>query len=85
MDVKNMTNKNILGLLEYLQRTIEAITRDYAPSIDSSIPTRFWSLFSPNNISQTILFSKPNFLVEAMIAQIGAESQFYPDFGSVSV
>lgn len=26
MDAKITTNKNILGLLEYLQRTIEAIT-----------------------------------------------------------
>jgi hypothetical protein len=34
-----------------------------------------------SKISQTILFSKPFLLAGGKIAQIGAESQFSPDFG----
>jgi hypothetical protein len=35
----------------------------------------------PSKISQTVLYSKPILLAGGKIAQLGAESQFSPDFG----
>jgi hypothetical protein len=37
----------------------------------------------PDENPQTVLFSKPILLAGGKIAQIWAESQFYPDFGNV--
>jgi hypothetical protein len=57
------------------------LTRDYAAVLPTEVKNWFWEPLSPSLTSQTVLFSKPIFLVEGMIAQIWAKSQFSRDFG----
>jgi hypothetical protein len=60
------------------------ITRDYAATLTTQAEKDFWA-YLPDENPQTVLFSKPILLAGGKIAQIWAESQFYPDFGHTNV
>jgi len=62
-------------------RNSDHFSRDYAASIAISVPTRFWSLFGPSKISQTVLFSRPILLAGGRIAQISLKSNFSQNLG----
>jgi len=53
---------------------------DYAAALAMPVPKWFLEPLYLSKISQTVLFSKPILLAGGKIAQIGAESQFSPDF-----
>src|SRR5659263_11387 len=57
------------------------IIRDYAAVLPTAVKNWFWEPLSPSLTLQRVLFSKPNFLIEGMIAQIWVKSKFSPDFG----
>lgn len=58
-----------------------AFNRDYAAVLPTAVKNWFWEPLSPSLTLQRVLFSKPNFLIEGMIAQIWVKSKFSPDFG----
>jgi len=73
-----MGNFKPIGWTQYPE-----VIRDYPAALAASLQTRFWSLLARGE-SQTVLFSKPILLAGGKIAQIGADSQFFPDFGPIN-
>jgi hypothetical protein len=57
------------------------INRDYAAVLGMALEKWLWGSLSPSKISQAVLFSKSILLSGGKIAQLGAGSQFSPDFG----
>ena len=55
--------------------------RNYAAAIAVPFPTRFLGPHGPREGSNTILNSKPNCFIGNKLAQIWAQSQFFPGFG----